>query len=96
MAERGKARYAFLSAGSNNVIATRPITLYSVHGTGGVVRIDDAHRFPQGVLDLNASSSNTVGHFTPPTVFAEGLGLDTGLVAAFATASNSGITIEWE
>lgn len=98
MAERGKSIYTYLANGSNNVVIRQPGTLYSVTGTlgsGGSVRIDDAHSFPQGVFNMHSSSSNTVGFFTPPTTFGRGLGFNTGLVVAFS--SNSlGVTVEYE
>ena len=96
MAERGKARYAFISATSNTVVATKPSTLYSITGTfpaGAAVRVDDSHTFAQGVLDINATSSNTVGRFVQ-TTFGRGLGLNTGLVVA--VSSNAAVTVEYE
>lgn len=96
MAERGKHKYAYISATSNTVVRTGPGTLYGVLGTfnaGTVVRIDDTHRFTAGVLDLNAVGSNTVAAFTAQTT-GLAIGLDTGL--AVAVGSNSKITIEYE
>ena len=94
--ERGKHRYAFLSSGSNNVVKRGSGTLYGLHGVlgaGGTIRIHDAHSFGQGVLDLNSSSSNTLGNFG--IGLTDGIGLDTGLVVAY-TSNTSGITIEYE
>lgn len=97
MTGRGKARYAYLASGSNNMVKQGAGTLYGLYGVlaaGGSIRVDDSHRFPQGVLNLNATSSNTIGYFgTGPT--AVGLGFDTGLVVAF-TSNTSGITVEYE
>ena len=97
MAERGKSRYAYISAPSNTVLSTRAGTLYSITGTfpaGSIVRVDDTHSFAQGVLDINAKSSNTVGAFSAATVFGQGLGLNTGLVVA--VSSNAAVTVEYE
>lgn len=97
MAERGKAKYAFLSSGSNNVVVTTPGTLYGIHGAitaGSFVRVDDAHSFPQGVLNLNASSSNTIGHLAIGSLYP-GIGFNAGLVVAFASNSG-GLTVVYE
>ena len=97
MAERGKALYAYLASGSNNVIKASAGTLYGVYTAGtGLVRFDDTHSFAQGVLNLNSASSNTIGYF-PSGDLSRGIGFNTGLVAAFATASNTaGVTVEYE
>ncbi len=96
MAERGKARSTFLSSGSNNVVLRAPGTLYGVYFAGtGAVRIDDSHSFAQGALDLNATSSNTLGRFANGAI-VPGIGFNTGLVAAFATSSNTGVTVVYE
>lgn len=97
MAERGKARYAFLASGSNNVVATTPGTLYGIQGAitaGSFVRVDDSHRFPQGVLNLNATSSNTLGQL-PVGTYSPGIAFNTGLVVAFASNSG-GLTVIYE
>lgn len=97
MAERGKSRYAYISATSNTVVQTGVSTLYSVTGTfqsGTIVRVDDAPRFNQGVLDINAVGSNTVGVFGTSTTFARGLGLSNGLVVA--VSSNGKVVVEYE
>lgn len=89
--------YAYLSSGSNNVVVRRPGALYSINGSllaGGTVRVDDAHSFPQGALNLNASTSNTVGYFAPPARF-DGVGFNAGLVVAF-TSNTNGVTVEYE
>ena len=97
MAERGKALYAYLSSGSNNVVKRAPGTLYGVYTAGtGLVRFDDTHSFGQGVLNLNSASSNTIGYF-PSGDLGRGIGFNAGLVAAFSTASNTaGVTVEYE
>lgn len=96
MAERGKHKYAYISATSNTVVKAAAGTLYGITGTapaGTLVRIDDTHRFGQGVLDINAVSSNTVGAFAVPSYF-DGLAVDTGI--AVAVSSNAKVTIEYE
>lgn len=91
-------KYAYISAPSNTVVKTGPGRLYSVTGTflaGTIVRADDTHRFGQGVLDINAVSSNTIGAFGGTTTFSPlGIGFDTGL--AVAVSSNAKVTIEYE
>lgn len=94
--ERGKHQYAYISAPSNTVVKTGAGSLYSITGTfpsGAIVRVDDTHRFGQGVLDVNAKSSNTVGAFGANTAFG-GLAFSTGL--AVAVSSNAAITVEYE
>ena len=94
MAERGKARYTYLSSGSNNVVQRTSGTLYGIYGSAGVVRIDDTHALAQGAFNFNASASNTVGYFPANTDLGVGIGLNTGLVVTFTTASNTaGITV---
>ena len=99
MAERGKARYSYLSSGSNNVLKTASGTLYGVYGSlaaGGLLRVDDSHSFPQGVLNLNAAGgSNTILHTDETGNLYPGIGFDTGLVVAF-TSNTTGITVAWE
>lgn len=89
-------KYAYISATSNTVVTTSPGTLYSIAGTfvaGGGVRVDDADRFAQGTLDVNAVSSNTLGFFSTQFTSA-GIGFNEGL--AVAVSSNSKITVEYE
>ena len=94
---RGRASYKYISATSNTVVKTGYGTIYSITGnfpTGTIVRVDDAHSFNHGVLDLNATSSNTIGRYGSNTTFGVGLGLNTGLVVA--VSSNASITVEYE
>ena len=96
MSERGKHRYTYISATSNTVVTTSPGTLYGIHGSfiaGTIVRIDDTDTFAQGVLNINAVSSNTIGAFGSERS-AMAIGFNEGL--AVAVGSNSKITIEWE
>jgi hypothetical protein len=96
MAARGAHSYVFLSSGSNNVVKRAPGSLYGLHGVlaaGGSIRIDDAHSFNQGVLDLNAVGSNTMGRFGIGLV--DGIGFDSGLVVAFSS-NTAGVTVEYE
>lgn len=97
MAERGKHKYAYVSAASNQVISTQSGSLYSITGTfpaGSLVRVDDTHSFAQGILNINARSSNTVGAFSASTTFDGGLGINTGIVVA--ASSNASVTVEYE
>lgn len=91
-----RTQYKFISAPSNTVVKTGYGKLYSITGNfpaGSIVRVDDAHSFNQGVLNINATSSNTVGQFAASTNF-EGLGINTGIVVA--VSSNAAVTIEYE
>lgn len=98
MSERGKAQYAYISNTSNTVVATRPVSLYAIVGTfpaGALVRIDDAHRFSQGILDINAVSSNTVVAASSfPVTFTPGVSLNAGM--AVAVSSNAKATLIYE
>lgn len=86
----------YISAPSNTVVKTGYGRLYSITGTfpsGSIVRVDDTHSFGQGVLNINATSSNTIGKFNANTKF-EGLGVNTGIVVA--VSSNADVTIEFD
>ena len=93
----GRSSYSF-SSGSNTVAKRGMGTLWSISHSGiagTVVRVDDAHSFNQGVLNLNATSSNTIGRFGDAnTQFPNGIGFNSGLV--FAASSNSTVTVEFE
>jgi hypothetical protein len=66
----------------------------SARSRPGVVRIDDAHSFGQGVLDINASTSNTVGRFVNGSL-ERGIGLNSGMVVAYSS-NTAGLTVEYE
>lgn len=88
--------YAPISATSNTVVVRRPTVLHGVVGTfpaGAVARIDDAHSFAQGVLNVNAVSSNTVGHFGE-AVTGLGIGINSGIVVS--ATSNARVTVVYE
>ena len=62
MGERGKARYTFISAGSNTTVGTGARTLYRVHvspANGTTVRIDDATDLG-ATPNLNATDTATI------------------------------------
>ena len=94
-------RYARVSAASNTVILQRtagqgPARLHGVVGTfpaGSVARIDDSHSFTEGVLNINAAGSNTVGHFGANVTNLD-IGINTGIVVA--VSSNAQVTIVYE
>jgi hypothetical protein len=96
MSDGRKFYYTRISATSNTVVQTRMGRLQAVVGTfptGSIVRIDDAHSFNAGVLNINAASSNTIGHFSA-NVTDLGIGVNTGLVVS--VSSNAQITIVHE
>jgi hypothetical protein len=88
--------YAYISATSNTVVKTAPGTLYGVIGNfpaGTLVRVDDSHSFAQGVLNINAVSSNTITTMGSQATDI-GIGFNTGLVVA--VSSNAKITVVYE
>lgn len=92
----GRLRYAFISATSNTVVQRVPGALHGVFGnfpSGSIARIDDAHSFPQGVLDINAASSNTVARIGAPVTGLD-IGLNSGLV--IAVSSNAAVTVAYD
>lgn len=103
MSERGKARYTFISAGSNTTVGTGARTLYRVHvspANGTTVRIDDATDLG-ATPNLNATGASTIaatGVFanTAPGVidFGPGIGTNTGIT--LAATSNAKLTVVWE
>jgi len=89
--------YTYISATSNTVVKRNIGKLFSITGNfpaGSIARVDDSQSFPQGVLDINAVSSNTVGKFGANTTFGQGLGINSGIVVA--VSSNAAVTIEYE
>lgn len=91
MSER--KQYTFISATSNTMVTQRPTRLHGVIGffpAGGSVRIDDSHRFPQGTLNINSASSNTLGYISGQVTELDILA-NVGLVVA--VTSNAQVTI---
>jgi len=103
MSERGKARYTFISAGSNTLVKSGAGTLYRVAvlpANGAVVRIDDSTDLG-ATPDLNASGTATIAYSgvfastAPGTIdLGPGIGFNSGLV--LAATSNAKLTVVWE
>ena len=95
MSERGKARYTYVSAGSNTTIKTGPGTVYRVINgtTGAVTRVEDGDlgQNPNfnagGDTDTIAISGGTID-------FGPGVGFNTQLT--IAATSNSRVTVVWQ
>ena len=103
MAERGKAHYTFISAGSNTTVGTGARTLYRVHvspANGTTVRIDDATDLG-AAPNLNATGTATIasaGVFasTAPGIIDFGPGVGTNAGITLAATSNAKLTVVWE
>jgi len=103
MGERGKARYTFISAGSNTTVGTGARTLYRVHvspANGTTVRIDDATDLG-ATPNLNATDTATIaatGVFanTAPGVIDFGPGVGTNIGITLAATSNAKLTVVWD
>ena len=103
MAERGKARYTHISAGSNTTVGTGARTLYGVHvapQNGTIVRIDDATDLG-ATPNLNASGANTIAYVgtfanTAPAFIDLSPGVGTNAGITLAATSNARLTAVWE
>lgn len=103
MSERGKARYALISAGSNTTVKTGSGSLYGLYirpANGASVRVEDAANLG-AAPDLNnpsASSIALLGTYAsaaPDVVtFTPGIGFNDGLTVA--ASSNTRITVVYE
>lgn len=95
MSERGKARYTFISAGSNTSVGTGARTLYRIAGsqTGAVVRVEDGD-MGQSPNFNGAGDTDTVYIGTIPADFGPGIGFNSQLNVA--ATSNARLTIIWE
>lgn len=97
MSERGKARYTFISSGSNTTVQSGAGTLYRVissNPSGGTVRIDDSVSLGQAP-DLNSTGTATIVNVGAASIdFGPGIGFNTGLT--LAASSNARVTAVWE
>lgn len=107
MAERGKARYTRVSAGSNTLIKSGSGTLYGLTyeaPDGAIFLMVDGLNLG-AVPDLNAEPAGTVIRFSVGSntgnrqwsddqAYSPGIGFNTGLV--YAATSNARGTIRWE
>ena len=97
MSERGKARYTYISVGSNSTVKSGSGTLYRVlssNPSGSTVRVEDATDLG-AAPDLNIGSANTVANWGGALLdFGPGTGFNTGLT--LAATSNAKLTVVWE
>jgi hypothetical protein len=103
VAERGKARIALVSTGSNTRVASGGGTLYRVLVTptfGSTVRIDDSLNLG-AAPNMNGVGADTIGNFGTfndsglvVLDFAPGVGFNAGL--AIAATSNARLTVVYE
>ena len=102
--ERGKARYTYISTGSNTTVKSTPGTLYRVvgsHAAGGTVLVDDSAGGIGANPNFNsaAPTSTLIGSFgtlaTATVVdLGPGIGFNTGLTVA--ASSNAHVTVVYE
>ena len=92
---RDKARYTYISAGSNTSIATGARTLYGVFGTqaGSIVRIEDGD-IGQNPNFNGSGDTDTVYMGPIPGDFGMGIGFNSQI--NIAATSNAKLTIIWE
>jgi hypothetical protein len=67
MADRGKASWTFISAGSNTTVKATPGTLYALQvtpGNGGVIKVNGSPTMGQ-FTDMNSVSGDTIGLYGP-------------------------------
>lgn len=97
MSERGKAKYAYISAGSNSLVKSGAGTLYRIRSSnpsGGTIRVDDATDLG-AAPNLNTDGASTIYRdAAADNDFTPGLGFNTGLV--IAASSNARLTVVYE
>ena len=95
MAERGKARYTYLSAGSNTTVKSSPGTLYRVINsvTGSVTRVEDGD-LGQSPNFNDTGDTDTIAIASGTLDFGPGIGFNSQLTVA--ATSNSRVTVIWE
>jgi hypothetical protein len=96
MAERGKARYTFISTGSNTTVGTGARTLYRVlssNPTGSIVRVEDGDLGT--TPNFNTFDTDTI-HLGGGALldFGPGIGVNTSITVA--ATSNARLTVVWE
>lgn len=93
--ERGKAKYAFISAGSNTTVKSTAGTLYRVINatTGSVTRVEDGDIGQNP--NFNATGDTDTIALTGGTLdFGPGIGFNTQLTVA--ATSNARVTVVYE
>ena len=98
MAERGKARYAYISVGSNTTVKSGAGTIYTVatsNPSGSVVRVEDNTDLG-AAPDLNNGGTSTIGIFNGGNFFnlGPGVGFNAGLT--IAATSNARVAVVYE
>lgn len=92
---RGRARYTYISAGSNTTVKTGYATLYRVLNgtTGSVTRVEDGNIGQSP--DFNAAGdTDTIAIGSGTLDFGPGVGINTQLTVA--ATSNARVTVVWE
>ena len=95
MAERGKARYTYISGGSNTSVGTGARTLYAVLGTqtGATLRVEDGDMGQSP--NFNGTGDTDTVYIGPiPVDFGPGVGFNSQINVA--ATSNAKLTVVWE
>jgi len=97
MSERGKAKYAYISAGSNTTVKSGYGTLYRVlsnNPTGSTIVLDDSVSLGQ-TPNFNSATAGTIGNLGGALLdYGPGVGFNTGLTVA--ASSNARLTVVYE
>ena len=95
MGERGKARYTFISAGSNTTVGTGARTLYRVinNTTGSLTRVEDGD-IGQSPDFNGTGDTDTIAMAGGNLDFGPGIGVNTSITVA--ATSNARLTVVWE
>lgn len=95
MSERGKAKYAYISAGSNTTVKDGPGTLYRVLNSiaGSINLVEDGDLGT--TLNMNAlGGSDTIARAYGNLDFGPGVGFNNQLT--IAAGSNAKVTVVYE
>lgn len=95
--ERGKAKYSYISAGSNTTVKSSPGTLYRVlssNPSGSVIRVEDGDIGTTPNFNA-AGDTDTIALQGGATLdFGPGIGFNTQLT--IAATSNARLTVVYE
>jgi hypothetical protein len=94
---RGKAKYTYISAGSNTTVKSGPGSLYKIlssNPTGSTIVLDDSVSLGQAP-NFNSATAGTIGNIGGALLdFEPGLGFNTGLTVA--ASSNARLLVVYE